>query len=150
MPTKSEQTILDTVKSKNDAGLLSSYPVEHTKGAKCSWRSGGGYARGPEKKASRAAFDSLLASGAIVETIYTNKFGKGYALAGHPILSAVAADMDLEKLIDAVSTARKGLQTAEDRLTAARAFVEKHTRGAFAARAAAIMAGKDPDEKNEK
>src|SRR5438105_2263591 len=121
--TKSEQNVIDRVKVANDTGQLCGWPVGKTRGVARSWRSGGGRDGQTEIKAERAAFDRMLADGTIIDVPHTAKLGGGYALTGHPILSDVAANVDLQKAADTVETARKGLESAERHLDDKRRFV---------------------------
>jgi hypothetical protein len=89
---KTEQTVLDRIKSANDEGRsVNTYSVvEKTKGTVGSWKRNFGRREGQKpKKAEQDALQSLIDSG-LVQNVQGRLF-----VANHPALQTVAARIDL-------------------------------------------------------
>jgi hypothetical protein len=122
--TKAEQKVLDCVRATNDRGSAEFNPVGRTLGRRVrSGRWGWSYEGRAENKREAAAFARLLADGALVEV-----FGGGYAIPGHEVLAAKAAEVDLMKLARYVAQRRTELDAAEARFDRASAFVRENSK----------------------
>lgn len=119
--TKSEQKVFDAVKSANDRGHACGDPVSRTKGASRGW-SGRSASYGEPNKHETAALERLLASGAILKL--TN-YGS-YVIADHPVLTELAAAKDLMHLAARCEQRRLELESAEQALRDAQAFVRRY------------------------
>jgi hypothetical protein len=118
---KSEQKVLATIQAANDAGNGCNNPVGRTKGAKNSWRRGGGYSGGVPIVAEEKALAKLLASGVVIQWM------SGYYVADHPVLREVAASIDLMRIARRCEEVRVDLERQEEILMKCREFVIKYS-----------------------
>jgi hypothetical protein len=124
MKTKAEKKVLDCVRATNDRGSAEFKPVGRTLGRRVrSGRWGWSYEGRTENKREAAAFAKLLADGALIEV-----FGGGYAIPGHEVLAAKAAEVDLMRIARYVAGCRAELDKAEAQFERAAAFVREHSK----------------------
>jgi hypothetical protein len=122
--TKAEQKVLDCVRATNDRGSAEFNPVGRTQGRRVRSARGGWSHEGRHPiKAEAAAFARLLADGALIEV-----FGGGYAIPGHEVLAAKAAEVDLMRIARYVAACRAELEKAEAQFERAAAFVRENSK----------------------
>jgi hypothetical protein len=111
--TKLEQRLYDQVLAWNEVGAPAPCPVART--------------RGGEKKHQRAAFDRLLASGAVVARRGGMTSG-GYYVVDSPLLQRKAAEVDLLTQARELERLRVQYENALASFEAEQAFVRKWTK----------------------
>ncbi len=120
--TKTEKTLLDRVREENDKGHAPYNPVKDKKGAKRSWRRGGGREYAGRNKLEEAAWERLKARGDVVKV----PLHGGYVIPDHPCLVEFAAQVCLPGLARHVEEKRQALEEQESRYADALAFVRKY------------------------
>jgi hypothetical protein len=121
--TKSEQTVYDRVKARNDLGAAHfGEPVAKVGHQKANMM-GRGYRPGKPSKLEQAAFERLLERGEILN------LHQGYVVKDHPVLQTLAANINLAYLARHVEEMRQNLCQAEANFEKAQAFVRLYGLG---------------------